>query len=234
MNATGEDAYLFHHAMTRDGAYQLLPPSARVILHDLAATCLESGTESPTLQDLIDAAQHLKHAIVWSGGYRSATAAQIRREIDLCTRAADAANRAMNADAAIDLWERIAASPGATRLEAATALIEVTGATETRGRFADGERAGLRALAMLAELPEGEARIALELRANHYLAAHAARTSRFDIAKARAEKALALALTHQRDADEKTARIQNGLRMIHKFAGERGAARSFIEEYHNK
>jgi predicted ATPase len=71
MTPSGEDTYLFRHALTRQAAYDLLPPSDRARLHELAAASLDAQEGESATPEIAD---HLGLALAWWRGDRAAAA----------------------------------------------------------------------------------------------------------------------------------------------------------------
>lgn len=134
-----EQAYLFRHAVLRDAAYGLQPPSSRADLHKLTLSLLEHLVPDAG-RDAIAAelAWHAHHG-QQADDRTTRSHGLIRKELDYELRAARWAEKAYDRDAAIASWLRCAQNPLATPAQKTLALTRAADghANLGRGREAD-------------------------------------------------------------------------------------------------
>jgi tetratricopeptide (TPR) repeat protein len=121
-----EQAYVFRHALLRDAAYVLQPPSERSRLHAHAGEILAREPEAATLL----AAEIADHA---------REAHDHARELHYLVLAADHAARVYELDLEAALCLRAAASPACGDRQAAELTYRAAGALMARGRMAQAE-----------------------------------------------------------------------------------------------
>lgn len=126
MNLSAETAYLFRHAVIRDAAYELLPPTVRGGLHGLALGILE-GVVDTFPQDVRDAwceelADHAVAACDAEGADREKLR---RRELDFLQRGAEYESRHWHNERSIQLRARIAEHPFASDVQKLQALMDL-------------------------------------------------------------------------------------------------------------
>jgi tetratricopeptide (TPR) repeat protein len=119
MNA--EQAYLFRHAMLRDAAYQLQPPSHRAALHKHALAILEQSVPAADLP--LMAAELADHARLAGAGLASPEVELADKELEYMLMAADHAEEVYQNTRAIELHQRVAAHPRASTEQRASALL---------------------------------------------------------------------------------------------------------------
>jgi predicted ATPase len=112
---SANDVYLFRHALTRDAAYQLMPPSARARLHAHAAAELETLVGDELDAASPDIADHLRIAIRWCDQPDDLQTLSAR-EITAANDAADYLTRRDRHEDAIRMWHRVIDNAAATRL----------------------------------------------------------------------------------------------------------------------
>lgn len=95
-----EDAYLFRHALVRDGAYTLQPPTTRAVLHRLAADIIETvfPDTGPVAAELAD---HLRFAREFDG-----LTDDNQREAEFAKLAARHAKQHYRNDLAASYWQQ--------------------------------------------------------------------------------------------------------------------------------
>jgi tetratricopeptide (TPR) repeat protein len=148
MTPSAEDTYAFRHVLTRQGAYELMPPSDRARLHVIAADVLHGDSDGErSAAFAAEVVDHLHRAIALRGGYSRDTHALALREVDACIAAARRRTAHYRFHDAAALWRRAADNPAATRPQRIEALAEFSRIASTVGALADGERCGLAAAA---------------------------------------------------------------------------------------
>jgi tetratricopeptide (TPR) repeat protein len=209
-----EDAYLFAHALTRDAAYQLMPPAGRAALHALAADCIEVIGSADGLDDPAAVADHLHQAIRWLGGYSDATRALAHREVTICTAGAAWLAARYRYSHALTLWERAASNPVVEPAVRLAALVDAAETCERASRFADGERLALLAIDGLGT---DAAHRHLRARALRMAGACAWRTGQRDAGATRLQEAVDAA----RAADDRAlqGRCRGNLAIVHAQSG---------------
>ncbi|MBK9974545.1 MAG: hypothetical protein IPP14_07205 [Planctomycetes bacterium] len=122
----GEQAYLFQHALLRDAAYALQPPSERTILHALAGEILsvEPDAQASLAAEIAD---HAREAL------------DSARELHYLTLAADYAARVYDLDLEAQLCRRAGASAACGPRQAAEWNCRAGRVLMARGRQADAE-----------------------------------------------------------------------------------------------
>lgn len=102
---SAETAYLFRHALMRDAAYQLQPPTDRAELHTLAADAMESSLQDGAglvpRQHCAEIARHLRAA-----SPHAQSDALTSREASFLLRGAEHAEQVFDNAMAARLWER--------------------------------------------------------------------------------------------------------------------------------
>jgi tetratricopeptide (TPR) repeat protein len=155
MTADGNSAFAFLHALIRDAAYQLMPPSVRAALHDAAAAALESLPDDALPAASPEIANHLAAAIKWSGGYIDGNREIAQREIAACLRAGDWLAAQYRPLDAIATRERVIEHPLAAPAQRLTALLRCASACDAIGNSVHGAHFAERALTLA--LGEGHA-----------------------------------------------------------------------------
>jgi tetratricopeptide (TPR) repeat protein len=141
-HVSADDAYLFRHVLTRDAAYQLMPPSSRARLHVLAADAIEAPSAGLPETAVAEAADHLRAALTLASGLQGDNDALARREAATCARAAAALAAVYRRDEAIRLWRRVAASRATPVIDQGRALVESAQLCDAIGRHQEGIRDG--------------------------------------------------------------------------------------------
>ena len=140
MNA--ETAYLFRHALVREGAYQLLLPDQRARLHALAIDTLEHLFE-PKVRDPL-ALELADHAALAQHGRHTGNIATLQeladREVYYLRRAAEYAQANYRMDEAIRQWDRLADHPALPEAERLRCLSSAATARFHSGRLKEAER----------------------------------------------------------------------------------------------
>jgi tetratricopeptide (TPR) repeat protein len=190
MLPAGELSYLFRHAVVRDGAYQLMPPSRRADLHVIAADFLDAGNAAP--QVLVDIADHLRAAARLSATGGNLAELQ-RREGAACAHAARALQSQYRSVDALAMWERVLANPALPETERHAAAIAGSELSETLGDVRRGE---VMAMTVGDALKDGASLESDRLiaRAMRSAGLAAMRTGRTQEASARWERGLAAAV----------------------------------------
>jgi tetratricopeptide (TPR) repeat protein len=143
-----EQAYVFRHALVREGAYQLLPPEQRAQMHALAMDALEHlfepGARDPLALELAD------HAALAQQGRHTGNIAKLRalaeREVHYLRRAAEYAQANYHMDEAIRQWDRLANHSAQSEAERLLCLNSGATARFHSGRLQEAEgvlRAGI-------------------------------------------------------------------------------------------
>ncbi|MCB9932345.1 MAG: tetratricopeptide repeat protein [Planctomycetes bacterium] len=122
MSLPAELAYLFRHAVIRDAAYGLHPPSARAALHAMALEILEALARPETLDAWAEElADHARRALGADGADRESLQ---RRELDYLQRGAEHESRHWHNERSVALRERIVAHPLASDAQRIRALLD--------------------------------------------------------------------------------------------------------------
>lgn len=194
-----ETAYFFRHALLRDAAYELHPPSPRRALHRLALGILEElippAERGPLAQEFAWHAHQGQHVV----GRTTRSLGLLRRELEYLLLAARWAEGKFDYTAAQAAWRACAAHPLASPVQRLTALTKVADALASLGHPEQASLA-LQGAETHAAVPEA-ARMLHTSRAN--VARHAWR-----FAEAEQEYLQALSLTDA--ADHETLAALNG------------------------
>ncbi|MCZ7608321.1 MAG: hypothetical protein M5U25_20220 [Planctomycetota bacterium] len=122
MSLPAELAYLFRHAVIRDAAYGLQPPTARAALHAMALEIIESLATPDTIDGWAEElADHARQAMGAEGADRQALQ---RRELAYLQRAAEHAAKHWHNERSVTLRERIAEHPDAGPDQRIKALLD--------------------------------------------------------------------------------------------------------------
>lgn len=133
-----EHAYLFRHAVLRDAAYSLQPPSSRADLHKLALAILEHLVPDEQRDPIADELAWHAHQGQQADKQTTRSHGLIRKELDYELRAARFAEKLYHHDAAIASWLRCAQNPLAT---AAQKMLAVTRAADLCANLGRGRQA---------------------------------------------------------------------------------------------
>jgi len=122
MSLPAELAYLFRHAVIRDAAYDLQPPTARAALHAMALEILESLATSDTLDSWAEElADHARQAMEAESADRQALQ---HLELAYLQRAAEHEAKHWHNERSVTLRERIAEHPDASPAQRIRALLD--------------------------------------------------------------------------------------------------------------
>jgi tetratricopeptide (TPR) repeat protein len=232
MGPGGEETYLFRHALTRQGAYELMPPSLRGRLHLIAADAMASLPQDDADGEIsVELAEHLRIAresSVLDEGVDNAGAehAIARREIDACQRAAAHLERIYRNDDAATMHQRVIDNPVASPRDQVAALVAEARVRSASGRFDLAHAAARRAC----DLVEADADAAGDRPANPPSALGVAllRVGRAVEAEAVLRRALALAeRTHDTEA---RGSILGNLSSVCYHTGREAEAAALLEE----
>lgn len=201
-----EHAYLFRHAVLRDAAYGLQPPSARADLHKLALAILEHLVPDADRDAIARELAFHAHQGQQADKQTTRSHGLIRKELDYELRAARWAEKTYHPDAAIASWLRCAHNPLATPAQKMLALTRSADwhANLGRGREADAVLAGAERWAV----DDSTRRTLLACRGNL-----ARQSSRFAQAEQDYTQALALSSGHEAAvmlANRAVARMHQG------------------------
>lgn len=138
-----ETAYVFRHALLREVAMQLQPPTERAALHGTAFSILEAHYGAAGDPAVLDAgAAELAHHARMACGADSALPADTlehlaRKELYFAVRAATAAQRAFHHAEVMAWGRRVAEHPLATPAQAAAALLDAAAACSRTARLSE-------------------------------------------------------------------------------------------------
>ncbi|MCA8918431.1 MAG: tetratricopeptide repeat protein [Planctomycetes bacterium] len=143
-SVSGESLYLFRHALLREAAYELYPPSVRAKLHrlvvEIATFLFEDSQLSPLAAELAD---HARAA--WQGTDDESLQ---RIEAGFCNRAASHARAMYQNSDAVSFLTRIADLPALTDAERVKPLADASYAAYLSGDIETTERLAKRADAL--------------------------------------------------------------------------------------
>ncbi|MHC4841568.1 MAG: tetratricopeptide repeat protein [Planctomycetota bacterium] len=105
MPVNAELAYVFRHLIVQEGAYQLIPPSARALLHQDAIRTLE---DHPLHNARGFAREIARHAFEAKQAYTENRRLNLERvELKYLTRAAEQADSSFDMRESADLWQKV-------------------------------------------------------------------------------------------------------------------------------
>ena len=146
-----EDVYLFRHAMVRDAAYELQPPSDRARMHGMVLETVEAAFDDPAALEpwAYDLAEHARLAQVQR---RTAKLAELHdlaaKHLQYLRLAAAFAKRSYNSEQGVEVALAIADHPQGDDLERAQALNDAGSFLMNLGRLDDAVPVMERCLAL--------------------------------------------------------------------------------------
>ncbi len=168
-----DESWTFHHAVTRDVAYESMPFATRAMLHESAGTYLESRDVDALELQLDLLAHHFWHSD------------NLEKKIDYQRRAGEAAKAAYANSAAIEYFERLA--PLLDDGERPAVLVDLGEVLELAGDWSKAEEVEKEALALAQSASDAEQIAWCETA----LAEVARKQGRYDEASERLDRALA-------------------------------------------